>query len=297
MGLQGSIAAIITPFTADGSEINEQELRAHIDRQVAAGVDGILACGGTGEFTSLSEAERRRVVEVTVSQTAGRVPVVANTTGLSTGEAIRHTVHAKEVGADAVMVATPFYDVPDWNSTREYYGLIARATDLPVMLYHFPPGTHLRLSPEQMVALADENPTVQYVKDSSQEPFILSSLVSNYRDRIGLFIGEEVLIPTALLLGATGLVSGAFNFATPAYATMIKAARAGRDTEVVALWREMLPFTIAVASVPYAGAVKAMCDILGHNPGPVRSPGVNLTKEQRAVIEAEVRKLPAAYFS
>ncbi len=297
MGLQGSIAAIVTPFTPDGSEINEEELRAHVDRQIAAGVDGILACGGTGEFTALSEAERRRVVEISVSQAAGRVPVVANTSGLSTGEAIRHTLHAKSVGADAVMVATPFYDVPDFESTREYYRLVALATDLPVMLYHFPPGTHMRLSPEQMVQLADENPTVQYVKDSSQEPFILSKLVTEYRDRIGLFIGEEVLIPTAILLGAKGLVSGAFNFVTPAYAEMIKAGRAGDDARVVAIWRELLPFTMCVASLPYVAACKAMVEILGHEVGPVRSPGARLTPQQRRDLEQHARALNPAYLA
>jgi 4-hydroxy-tetrahydrodipicolinate synthase len=145
------------------------------------------------------------------------------------------------------------------------------------------------------VALADENPTVRYVKDSSQDPFILSKLVTEYRERIGLFIGEEVLIPTALLLGATGLVSGAFNFATPAYARMNAAARAGRDAEVVALWRDMLPFTMAIASLPYVGAVKAMCEILGHQVGPVRSPGMNLTAEQRHGLERQVRDLNPSY--
>lgn len=297
MALHGSIAAIVTPFTSDASEINEAELRAHIDRQINAGVDGILACGGTGEFTALSEAERRRVVEICVSQTAGRVPVVANTSGLSTGEAIRHTVHAAETGADAVMVATPYYDVPSFEYTREYYRLVASATDLPVMLYHFPPGTHMRLSPEQMVQLADENTTVLYVKDSSQEPFILSKLVTEFRDRIGLFIGEEVLIPTALLLGATGLVSGAFNFATPAYAQMIKAAKAGDDAKVVALWREMLPFTMAVASIPYVAAVKGVCEILGHQVGPVRSPGARLSADDVRTLEAAARTLPAGYLA
>jgi 4-hydroxy-tetrahydrodipicolinate synthase len=297
MGLQGAIAAIVTPFTPDGSEINEAELRAHIDRQIAAGVDGILACGGTGEFTALSEAERRRVVEITIDQAARRVPVVANTSGLSTGEAIRHTRHAADVGADAVMVATPFYDVPDAQHTREYYGAVAGATSLPVMLYHFPPGTHLRMSPEQMVALADEFPTIRYVKDSSQEPFILSKLMTEYRDRIGLFVGEEVLIPTALLLGAAGLVSGAFNFLTPAYAAMVKAARAGDDARVVALWRELQPFTVCVASLPYVGAVKATCEILGHQVGPVRSPTAGVTPEQRRAIELQVRALPSDYFA
>jgi 4-hydroxy-tetrahydrodipicolinate synthase len=297
MGLQGSIAAIVTPFTPDGAQINEAELRAHIDRQIAAGVDGILACGGTGEFTALSEAERRRVVEITVSQAAGRVAVVANTSGLSTGEAIRHTEHAKATGADAVMVATPYYDVPDFEHTREYYRLVAAATDLPVMLYHFPPGTHLRLTPEQMVQLADENPTVRYVKDSSQEPYILGKLVTQFRDRIGLFIGEEVLIPTAILLGATGLVSGAFNFVTPAYAAMIKAGRAGDDAKVVAIWRELLPFTMVVASLPYVAACKGVVEILGHEVGPVRSPGARLTADQRSELEAVIKATNPAFFA
>jgi dihydrodipicolinate synthase/N-acetylneuraminate lyase len=129
------------------------------------------------------------------------------------------------------------------------------------------------------------------------DPFLMSKLVAEAGDTIGYFVGEEVLIPGALILGAAGLVSGGFNFLMPAYASMVGMARAGDYQGVAELWRELLPFTVCLASMPYVSGVKAVCEILGHPVGPVRSPQSTITADDRRALERQVRALPAAHFA
>lgn len=297
MGLQGAIAAIVTPFSPDGAEINEQEFRAHIDRTIEAGADAILAGAGTGEFNALTVEERQRVIVLTVEQVAGRVPVVAQTGALSTRAAIAATRFAADAGVDAVMVAPPFAETLSPAALREYFGAVATEGGLPLMIYHYPPGTHVSQSAEEIIALAEEFPNILYVKDSSQDPFLMSKLIAEGAGKVGYFVGEEVLIPGALILGAAGSVSGGFNFLMPAYARMVAMARAGDYQGVADLWRELLPFTVCLASMPYVSGVKAVCEILGHPVGPVRSPQHTITAEDRRALEAAVRALPAAHFA
>ncbi len=297
MGLQGAIAAIITPFTADGTAIVESELRGHVDRMIEAGADGVLAAAGTGEFNALTFEERRQVIRLTVDQAAGRVPVVAQTGAMTTDAAIAATRFAADAGVDAVMVAPPFAEALAKERIHDYYAGVAAASPVPVMIYHYPPGTHVTMTAEEIVALAEAFPSIQYVKDSSMDPFLMSKLVTESDATIGYFVGEEVLIPGALVLGARGLVSGGFNFLMPAYASMVKMARAGDYQGVAELWRELSPFTVCLANMPYVAGVKAVCEILGHPVGPVRSPQNVITADDRRALEEQIRALPSAYFA
>lgn len=297
MGLQGAIAAIITPYTPDGAEIVESELRAHVDRMIEAGADGVLAAAGTGEFNSLTVEERQAVIRITVEQAAGRVPVVAQTGAMTTQGAIAATRFAADAGVDAVMVAPPFAEALANERIHEYYAGVAAASPVPVMIYHYPPGTHVTMTAEEIVALAEEFPAIQYVKDSSMDPFLMSKLVTESDATVGYFVGEEVLIPGALILGARGLVSGGFNFLMPAYARMVAMARGADYQGVAELWRELSPFTVCLAGMPYVAGVKAVCEILGHPVGPVRAPQNVISAGDRRALEAAVRALPGAYFA
>jgi 4-hydroxy-tetrahydrodipicolinate synthase len=296
MGLEGAIAAIVTPFTPDGSAIVEAELRAHIDRIIGAGADGILAAAGTGEFNALTVEERRRVITLTVEQVAGRVPVVAQTGAMTTRAAVEATAFAASAGVDAVMVAPPFAETLSPAKIHEYFAGVAAASPVPVMIYHYPPGTHVTLAAEEIIALAEAFPSIQYVKDSSMDPYLMSRLIADASDTIGLFVGEEVLIPGALILGARGMVSGGFNFLMPAYARMTSMGRSRDYQGVAELWRELLPFTVCLASMPYVAGVKAVCEILGHPVGPVRSPQATITEAQRHALEQQIRALDPGLF-
>ncbi|HJQ48441.1 MAG TPA: dihydrodipicolinate synthase family protein [Amycolatopsis sp.] len=294
--LSGLFSAILTPFTRDGAEIVEGALRDLVDRTIAAGGDGIVACGGTGEFIALSTEERRRVVEIVIDQAAGRVAVVAQTGGLSTAEAIRHTAHAAAHGADAVMLAPPFYEALSRAQAVEYFGQVAESTTLPVMIYNYPNGTGLRMDAELIGGLATQFENISYVKDSSADPYLLSVLATDLRDTVGTFAGEDVLAGAALILGVRGLVTGAFNFMTPVHAIMRDAARAGDFATVSRLWRETLPLVVTLAGNPYTSAVKTACALLGHDMGPVRAPLPTISPEGRKTLEERIAALDPAYF-
>src|SRR5918998_1539116 len=134
----GVLPALITPFTEDGSAIDTQALSAIVERLIGAGVGGLVPGGSTGEFTTLTHAERRQLTEVTVTAAAGRVPVVAGTGALSTRETVELSVHAQEGGAAAVMIVPPFYDAPSWRELQAHYNAVADAIQIPIMYYNLP---------------------------------------------------------------------------------------------------------------------------------------------------------------
>src|ERR671934_2488251 len=142
----GVLPALITPFTEDGSAIDTDSLAAIVDRLIDAGVAGLVPGGSTGEFTTLTNSERRQLVEATVEAAAGRVPVVAGTGALSTRETVELSVHAERAGAAAVMVVPPFYDAPKWHELKAHYEAVADAIQIPIMYYNLPSATGVKLT-------------------------------------------------------------------------------------------------------------------------------------------------------
>ena len=145
----GVLPALITPITEDGSEIDTSALAAIVDRLVGAGVAGLVPGGSTGEFTTLSHAERRGLVETTVEAAAGRVPVVAGTGALSTRETVELSAHAEQAGAAAVMIVPPFYDALSWRELLAHYTAVAEAIEIPIMYYNLPSASGVRLTAAQ----------------------------------------------------------------------------------------------------------------------------------------------------
>ena len=134
----GVLPALITSFTDDGRALDTGALAANVERLIGAGVGGLVPGGSTGEFTTLTHAERRRLVEVTVEAAGGRVPVVAGTGALSTRETVELSVHAEQAGAAAVMVVPPFYDALSWPELLAHYTAVADAIEIPIMYYNLP---------------------------------------------------------------------------------------------------------------------------------------------------------------
>src|ERR687892_683894 len=139
----GVLPALITPFTDDGDAIDAHALATIVDRLVGAGVAGLVPGGSTGEFTTLSNAERRDLVDTTVEAAAGRVPVVAGTGALSTRETVELSVHAERAGAAAVMIVPPFYDALSWRELLVHYTAVADAIEIPIMYYNLPAAREL----------------------------------------------------------------------------------------------------------------------------------------------------------
>ena len=205
--LTGILAAVPTPFTADGSAVDEAALAALVDRLVAPGIHGLVPCGTTGEFTSLSPEEHRRVIELYVSAAAGRVPVVAGVGSLTTQGAIDLVQHAERVGADAVMLVPPFYDPLDLATLKVFLAEVAAATSLPIVYYNVPGATGIRLDADQIAELGSIE-GVDYLKDTSGDAVALTDLIVSRSAEIKAFNGWDTLTFTGLALGAEASVWG-----------------------------------------------------------------------------------------
>src|ERR671931_2580329 len=146
----GVLPALITPFSENGDAVDEAALAAKVERLIAGGVAGLVPGGSTGEFTTLSNAERRQLTEATVEAAHGRVPVIAGTGALSTRETVELSAHAERVGAAAVMIVPPFYDALSWRELLAHYTAVAHAIEIPIMYYNLPSASGVKLTAAQL---------------------------------------------------------------------------------------------------------------------------------------------------
>ncbi|MGO4584613.1 4-hydroxy-tetrahydrodipicolinate synthase [Arthrobacter sp. 2RAF6] len=294
--LSGVLTALATPFTADG-QIDEPKLRFLVDRSIDGGVDGVVACGSTGEFAALSNDERRLVVETVVRHTAGRVPVVAQTGAMNTAEAIRLSRHAQECGADVLMLATPYYEALSLTETTGYLRTVADAVELPVMLYNFPSATGVNLDSRTVGKLAREVENIRYIKDSSGDMGQATQLIHHHSEHISTIIGADNLILAALTEGAPAVMAGTANIVPREIVAVHRAVAAGDFTTARTEWNRIYPLIDAILSAPFVPAVKAALGMLGHPIGTPRRPiadldPANLARIQKLISELQ---LDAAY--
>jgi 4-hydroxy-tetrahydrodipicolinate synthase len=286
--LAGVLVALVTPFTADGSEIDTAVLEAHVDRLIRAGAHGLVPAGSTGEFTTLTVAERKQLTELVVKTAAGRVPVVAGTGALTTAEAVDLAAHAAQAGASALMVVPPFYDAPDLSTLRELLGEIYAAAQLPIVYYNIPAASGLRLTPAEIASLAEDG--VRYLKDTSGDAVALTELLQSYGDQITTFNGWDTLTFYSIAAGAKGAVWGAANF-IPELSRQLWDALAV-DGDVVRgreLWAKIYPLCRLLEQHNYAAAVKTGLELTGYPAGPPRKPFALLEGDARAELAGLLR--------
>lgn len=246
--LSGVLVALTTPFTADGS-LDEATLRALVDRTIDGGVHGVVACGSTGEFSALSSDERRRVVEIVSDQTAGRVPVIAQTGSTSTAEAIALSRHAQAVGASVIMPVAPFYEALSLEETTTYLRAVAGSVDIDVMLYNLPAATGVDLPPTTVAALAREVENIRYIKNTTPDMAQAAQLIHYYGDLVGTFVGWDSLGLSALVSGAAGVMAGTANVIPAEIVAVYDAVRAGDLDAARAAWLRVFPLLDACLSV------------------------------------------------
>ncbi|MFD0995646.1 dihydrodipicolinate synthase family protein [Pseudoclavibacter chungangensis] len=256
-----------------------------------AGVDGVVAAGSTGEVGALSSDERIALVDTVIEQTAGRVPVIAQTGATSTTEAIRLSKAAERSGADVLMLITPFYEPLTIDETVAYLTDVAGAVDLPVMLYNIPAVTGVNLDPATVRRLATEIDNVAYIKDSSANWEQALQLIHHHADVIGTFIGWDSYIYSALAEGAAGVMAGAANVVPDEIVSVARGIAAGDLAGALADWKRLYPVIDALISVPFISAVKAGLTARGLDVGDPRRPTAPLGAEQLAGVTAALARL------
>lgn len=289
--LHGIIAAVPTPFTADGSAIDEENLRAQADRLVAAGLHGVVATGSTGEFATLSPAEYRRAITAWVEAVDHRIPVVAGVGALATAEAVSLAQHAEAVGADAIMLLPPFYGAPAWDALVAFLSTVAGSIAIPVVYYNIPSHTGVTLTPEQLAQLGDI-PGLDFVKDTSGDAVGQAELLAVRTDRITVFNGWDTLTFFGIASGAKGAVWGAASI-VPELAVALWDTLAVKGDLAAAReqWKHLWAISDFLESVDYAAGIKAGLQIVRHPAGPTRAPILPLPA---ADVERFTRILAAA---
>jgi 4-hydroxy-tetrahydrodipicolinate synthase len=278
----GVLPALITPFTDDGDAIDAQALAAIVDRLVGAGVAGLVPGGSTGEFTTLTNAERRQVVEVTVEAAGGRVPVVAGTGALSTRETVELSVHAEEAGATAVMVVPPFYDALSWPELLAHYTAVAEAIAIPIMYYNLPSASGVKLSAAQLRELP-----INSLKDTGGDAVAATELIQTGGPT--LLNGWDTLTFAALAAGVRAVVWGTASVVPAECVELHRLLIDDIDLPAAReLWARLWPLCRFLEAQSYSAAVKAGCALVGDTTGPVRAPLLPLddgaTQELDALI-------------
>jgi 4-hydroxy-tetrahydrodipicolinate synthase len=287
--LSGVLVALVTPFTADGSEIDAAALEAHVDRLIREGAHGLVPGGSTGEFTTLTLDERKQLTELVVKAAGGRVPVVAGTGALSTRDALDLAAHAAQAGASALMVVPPFYDAVELSTFKELLREVYEASQLPIMFYNIPSATGLSLTANEIASLAEVE-GVRYLKDTSGDAVALTELLQSHADRITAFNGWDTLTFYGLAAGAKGSVWGATNF-IPQLSRQLWDALAV-DGDLVRgreLWAKIYPICRLLEQYNYAAAVKTGLELTGYPAGPVRKPFTLLEGDARAELARLLR--------
>ena len=286
VALHGILAAVTTPFTADASAVDEAALTAQAEWLIASGIHGLVPCGTTGEFPTLTPDEHRRVIELYVAAAAGRVPVIAGVGALSTAGAIALAQDAERLGADAVMLVPPFYDPLDFATLKIFLRAVAESISLPIVYYNVPGATGIRLNADQIAELGEID-GVDYLKDTSGDAVTLTDLLVNRTDKIKAFNGWDTLTFIGIASGAEASVWGAAGV-VPELAVRLwdTLAVKGDLAEAREQWRHLWAISDFLESVNYVAGVKAGLELIGHPAGPPRAPVQPLSGEQRATFAA-----------
>jgi 4-hydroxy-tetrahydrodipicolinate synthase len=288
----GTFTMLVTPFTSDGAEIEEAVLKDFVDWQIDQGIAGVIPLGSTGEFLSLTDAERRRVADIVVRQANGRIPVLIGTGAENTCDAIRFSREAQDLGADGVLVIPPFYSTPTEEEITRHYESIAAAISIPVMIYNNPATANVNLSPT-LVASLSRIPNVSYIKDSSLDPTRVRDIIRLSERRMTVFGG--ILGFEAFMNGALGWTAVAANLMPRECSDMFRLCVHKADVHAAReLYHRICPVIELVGEHRYVGATKKALELMGLPVGPPRPPrlpfeGANLAWAQKVVRDLELK--------
>ena len=282
-----AITALVTPFR-DGA-VDEPALRGLIERQVAAGVAGIVPVGTTGEASTLSETERRRVVELCVETCAGRVRVIAGAGANATAEAIERVRHAKTVGADGALVVTPYYNRPSQEGLHRHYAAIAEAVELPVVLYNVPSRTGVDLATETVIRLA-ALPNVVGIKDATGDLVRPSLMRLACPEEFALLSGDDASALGFMAHGGHGVISVTSNVAPGACARQIEQALAGDYAGAVSLQDALVGLHRALFADASPAPTKWALASLGLCGDELRLPLTSCTQTVQALVRDAMRQ-------
>ena len=284
--IRGSIPALITPMAGD--KVDEAAFRRFVAWQIAEGSHGLVPVGTTGESATLSHDEHKRVVEICVEETNGRVPVIAGAGSNSTIEAIELTRFAKSVGADAVLSVAPYYNKPSQEGIYRHFAAIAEAVDIPILLYNIPGRSVVEITVETMTRLS-KIANIIGVKDAT------SQMARASRERLScgpdwrLISGEDATTLGYMAHGGHGTISVTANVAPKLCSQFVEACMAGNFNTALDFQDRLLPLHDAMFCEPSPAPAKYGASLLGMCSPDVRLPIVPATEAARAKVREAMK--------
>jgi 4-hydroxy-tetrahydrodipicolinate synthase len=289
---EGILPALVTPFTDDGKNVDEERLRALVNHCLEQGVHGVVPCGTTGEFVNMTTEEKKRVIKIVVDEVNGRVSVVAGTGASGTDQALEMTRYAKDVGATAALIVTPFYMKPADRGIYEHYSTIANEADFPIILYNIPQCTGLPL-PWQMVEDLAQIPNIVGVKDSSGQLSFILAVLEKVRDKINVLCGHDEVVLAGLAAGCSGAILASANVIPDIWVKMYDHVKKGELQEARELQYKVQKIARIIAGSGAVGTKEAL-KMMKIKVGPVRKPlsvGGELTYESREELRLDLEKI------
>jgi 4-hydroxy-tetrahydrodipicolinate synthase len=282
------MVALVTPFREE--RVDEAALTRLVDMHVTSGTSALVPCGTTGESATLSHEEHGRVIETVVQAARGRIPVIAGTGSNNTKEAIRLTQHARDAGADAALLISPYYNRPTQRGLYLHFKAVAETVDLPLVLYNIAARTAVNIEPETVAKLAADCPTIVAIKEASGSLEQMSRILQLTNRRLTLLSGDDALTLPVLSIGGAGVISVAANIVPKDVAAMVGAFDQGKMAEARSWHEKLLPLVkalfIETNPIPVKTAMGWLCLIDPHLRLPLCAmEGANLEK-LRAALEA-----------
>lgn len=281
----GSGVAIVTPMKPDGA-VNYEAFAKNIEFQIANHTDAIIVCGTTGEASTLSHEEHLECIKFCVEQVAGRIPVIAGTGSNCTETAVYLSKEAEQLGADGLLVVTPYYNKATQKGLKEHFSIIAKAVKIPIILYNIPGRTGgVNILPETIVSLCEENPNIVGVKDATDNFIQYAKLMALAKGKVDVYSGNDNQIVPFLSLGAKGVISVLANIAPQQTHDICAKYFAGETAESARLQLEAIELIAALFSEVNPIPVKKAMNLMGMEAGVLRRPLTEMEEANATKME------------
>lgn len=288
MKLQGAYVALVTPFK--NQDVDEEAVRDLCEFVIAQGIDGIVPAGCTGEAATLTHDEQKKLIKLVVETVNKRVPVIAGTGSNNTKESLELTKYAKDAGADAAMLITPYYNKPTPQGQIRHYETVAKAVDIPIILYNVPGRTGICMTPQTIAELAkiDNIVAIKEASGSLDQVSQIRSLCD-----ITVLSGDDSLTLPMMAIGATGVISVVGNIVPKKVSQLVKAFANGQLAEAQKIHYELVPLCKAMFMETNPLPVKTSLNMMGKIEAEFRLPlcemrPENLPKLEKALKESGV---------
>ena len=285
----GMATAIVTPMHTDGS-IDYEALSRFVEFQIGSGINGLVVMGTTGENATIEPEDQKKVIAYTVEKVAGRVPVIAGTGTNNTEHVLHNTRNACQVGADAILVVTPYYNKATQNGLVTHFTAVADESTLPVILYNVPGRTGCNLLPKTVAKLS-EHPNIAAIKEATGSLAQMIEIMHLCGDKIDVYSGEDGLTVPMMAMGAKGTISVLSNVAPRQSVAMTDACLRGDYAAAAKMQCDLLPLINALFSEVNPIPAKAATAAMGFGADALRMPLTSMEEQNRAVLFAEMRKL------